>query len=302
MGRGPRILVVLAALIAGLAAPATAAAQGRSARQAAACLDVAIGPGAGERRCLPPASGRTTWFRDCATCPEMVVVPAGRLPPGADASQRRPVVRAVRQPFAVGRFAVTFDEWDVCVADGGCNGHRAADQGWGRGNRPVIDVSFEDATAYVAWLSAKTGKRYRLPTATEREFVARAGTATAYWWGDDIDLDRANYDVPRPSRRMPNADYSEIRRLKGRTVPVDGYAANPWGLYNVHGNVWEWTSDCHVAERSLAAAEGSACGERVAIGGSWNDFAEAARSAYRVGYNATARNPLQGFRVVRALP
>ena len=98
------------------------------------------------------------------------------------------------KPFAVGRFAITFEEWDACVADGGCNGHRPSDEGWGRGRRPVINVSWDDAKAYVAWLSRKTGKSYRLLTEAEREYVARAGTTTPFWWGSSISTGQANYD------------------------------------------------------------------------------------------------------------
>ena len=140
-------------------------------------------------------------FKECDTCPEMVVVPAGSFTMGSPASekhrdshegpQRR--VSFARQ-FAVGKFAVTFDEWDACVADGGCNGYRPDDQGWGRGKRPVINVNWDDAKAYVAWLSRKTGKTYRLLSEAEREYVARAGTTTPFWWGSSISTSQANYD------------------------------------------------------------------------------------------------------------
>ena len=140
-------------------------------------------------------------FKECDTCPEMVVVPAGSFMMGSPASEEDrsphegPQHRVTFRPaFAVGKFAVTFDEWDACVADGGCNGYRPKDEGWGRGKRPVINVSWNDAKAYVAWLSRKTGKTYRLLSEAEREYVTRAGTTTPFWWGSSISTSQANYD------------------------------------------------------------------------------------------------------------
>ena len=119
---------------------------------------------------------------------------------------------AIAKPFAVGMFAVTFDELDACVADGGCNGYRPDDRGWGRGERPVINVSWDDATAYVAWLSRKTGKAYRLLTEAEREYAARAGTSSAFWWGDSISTSQAASDV------LSSSDNSVIASLIASTV------------------------------------------------------------------------------------
>ena len=118
----------------------------------------------------------------------MVVVPAGSFIMSSPASepkreafegQQHPVT--IARPFTVGRFAVTFDEWDACVADGGCNGYKPNDEGWGRGRRPVVNVSWNDAKAYVEWLSHKTAKSYRLLSEAEREYIARAGTMTPFW-------------------------------------------------------------------------------------------------------------------------
>jgi Sulfatase-modifying factor enzyme 1 len=114
--------------------------------------------------------------------------------------------------FAVGRFAVTFDEWDACVAAGGCNGYKPSDESWGRGKRPVINVSWNDGKGYAAWLSGKTGTTYRLLSEAEREYVTRAGTTTPYWWGPAISQRQANF-------------------ASNRTVPVDSFQPNPWGLY-----------------------------------------------------------------------
>ena len=173
-------------------------------------------------------------FRECATCPEMVVVPAGSFVMGSPAPEygrgsnegpQHTVTFA--QTFAVGRFSVTFDEWDACVADGGCGSYPPPDQGWGRGRRPVTSVSLYDANGYLTWLSRKTGATYRLPSEAEREYFTRAGTTTPYWWGSTISPDQANYG-----------------RSVNQSLPVDSFLPNPWGLYQVHGNVSEWTGDC----------------------------------------------------------
>jgi len=140
-------------------------------------------------------------FKECKNCPEMVVVPAGAFTMGSPASEQgRSNVEGPQRnvtfgnPFAVGKFTLTFDEWDACVADGGCNGYRPDDQGWGRGRQPVINVSSDDAKAYVAWLAKKTGKSYRLLSEAEREYVTRAGTTTPFWWGSSISTSQANYN------------------------------------------------------------------------------------------------------------
>jgi formylglycine-generating enzyme required for sulfatase activity len=198
---------------------------------------------------ITPASGQS--FRDrlangepCSACPEMVVVLAGTFTMGSppsepgrlDSEEQVPVT--ITRPFAVGKFAVTFDQWDACVADGGCNGHTPDDKGWGRGNRPVINVNCNDSKAFAEWLSLKTGMAYRLLSEAEHEYVTKAGTTTPFWWGSSISPNQANY----------NGDYTygggSKGEYRGRTVSVDNFEANPWGLFNVHGNVWKWTEDC----------------------------------------------------------
>ena len=164
--------------------------------------------GAQERGLKPKDS-----FRECANCPEMVVVPAGSFTMGSPENEEQrnnnegPQHRVtIAKPFAVGRFAVTFDEWDACVAAGGCNGYIPPDQGWGRGRRPVINVSWNDAKAYVAWLSGTTEKNYRLLSEAEREYVARAGTTTPFWWGRRSRPRRRTTMVttPMPAARRAN--------------------------------------------------------------------------------------------------
>ena len=141
-------------------------------------------------------------FRDCLDCPEMVVIPAGAFTMGSPASEwghqsdEAPQHRVmIARPFAVGKQEVTFAQWDACVASGSCNRYRPPDRGWGRGNHPVINVNWDDALAYVRWLSRQTGEDYRLLSESEWEYAARAGTATRYHWGDWVGRNRANCDV-----------------------------------------------------------------------------------------------------------
>jgi formylglycine-generating enzyme required for sulfatase activity len=245
-------------------------------------------------------------FKSCDACPEMVVVPPGSFTMGSPANEpsrstaegpQRVVTLA--KPFAVSRFAVTFAEWDACVADRGCNGYRPADEGWDRGRRPVINVSWHDAKAYVTWLSRKTGRPYRLLSEAEREYVARAGTSTPFWFGATVSPQQANYDASRAYNGGPTGDNRE------RTVLVDSFAANPWGLYQVHGNVWEWVEDCWHADYTNAPSDGAAvggeCTRRVLRGGSWVDAPGFLRSAFRKGDQAAARDQSIGFRVATPL-
>ena len=242
-------------------------------------------------------------FKECDRCPEMMVIAAGSFAMGSpDTEENRannegPQHRVTfARPFAVGRFAVTFDEWDACVADGGCNGYSPNDGGWGRGRRPVIYVSWNDAKTYVHWLSNKTGKAYRLLSEAEREYVARAGAATPYWWGASISTRLANYYDGAGSGREDQQ----------QTLLVDSFQPNPWGLYQVHGNIWEWTEDCYHDDYRGAPSDGSAwtsgdCGHRVIRGGSWTDPPGNLRAASRTSASAGDWDGLEGFRVARTL-
>jgi formylglycine-generating enzyme required for sulfatase activity len=239
-------------------------------------------------------------FRECSECPEMTVVPAGSFtmgsPPseagrGSDENSQHRVTFA--RPFAVGQFALTFEEWDACIADGGCNGYQPSD-GWGRGRRPVINVSWDDAKGYVAWLSKKTGKTYRLLTEAEYEYATRAGTQTAYPWGNAIGKNNANC----------NGCGSQWDNKQ--TAPVGSFAANGFGLYDMVGNVLQWTEDCYNDNYNGAPANGSAwtgsdCGRRVVRGGSWYNYPEILRSANRNGIPPSVRPDDLGFRVGRTL-
>jgi formylglycine-generating enzyme required for sulfatase activity/CHAT domain-containing protein/tetratricopeptide (TPR) repeat protein len=248
-------------------------------------------------------------FCDCADCPEMVVVPAGHFIMGSPKSERDGFGNdegpqhkvTIAKPFAVGKYAVTFAEWDACVADGGCRGDKSSDEGWGRGDRPVVNVNWEDSKAYVKWLSRKTGKRYRLPSEAEREYFARAGTTTPFWWGSSITPDQANYD----SADEPYKGGGATGKSRHQTVPVQSFKPNPWGIYQVHGNVNEWTEDCWNFNHDNAPKDGSArtsgdCSSHVLRGGSFQGEPGRIRSAFRFGW-WSGRSNGAGFRVVRTL-
>jgi formylglycine-generating enzyme required for sulfatase activity len=235
-------------------------------------------------------------IQDCADgCPEMVALPAGRFSMGsssveagrlANEGPRHDVIFA--QSFAIGRREVTFAEWDVCVAAGGCP-DGLSDNGWGRGRRPVINVSWEAATAYTAWLSAKTGERYFLPSEAEWEYAARAGTATPWHTGEQIIADDAN-----------------ILNQFQQTVPVASFPANSFGLFDMHGNAAEWTQDCEDIGYFGVPLDGgvavsSKCDQRMVRGGSFDSVELDVRSARRIPVAREMAQPTIGFRVARAI-
>ena len=245
-------------------------------------------------------------LKDGSPGPEMVVIPAGEFMMGSpeSESERRtdegPQHKVViAKPFAMGRYAVTFEEYDrFCEAAGR---QKPGDEGWGRGRRPVINVTWHDSVAYCAWLSQETGVTYRLPSEAEWEYAARAGTTTAFWWGDDIDTTCANYDGRSTYRNGPKGEYRQ------RTVPVDTFQPNPFGLYQVHGNVWEWVQDNWHDNYEGAPGNGSAwVGESgspcVLRGGSWCLDPRRVRGAAR-NWNGPLYGDLGGgFRLARTFP
>ena len=250
---------------------------------------------------LVPGSGRSARDRladgsVCPYCPEMVVVPAGSFQMGSNKGDEdeKPVHTVkIGRPFAVGKFEVTFAEWDACVVAGGC-AHKPDDQGWGRGRRPVISVSWDDVQHYVAWLSKKTGKAYRLLSEAEWEYAARARTTTRYAFGDRI------------SKRQ--AQFSERQILSaGNTLKVGSFQPNAFGLYDMHGNAWEWVTDCWNKSYSGAPTDGAAwtkgnCSLRVLRGGAWSIDARSLRSADRdKSWMADSRGRDIGFRIARTL-
>ena len=252
-------------------------------------------------------------FRDCDVCPEMVVIPAGRFTMGSpsgeagrndDEGPQHAVT--IPAPFAVGKFEVTFAEWDACVSAGGCNRHRPIDEGWGRVDRPAMNVSWDDANAYIDWLNGQIVRKvagagglggdaspYRLLTEAEWEYAARAGTTTARYWGNDIG--------------RGNANCIDCEDQRDRTAAVGSFTANRFGLHGVLGNLWEWVEDCWHDNYRGAPVAGEAwvtdCDDdmRVLRGGSQASSRNVVRSANR--YRGTTENRFKsyGFRVARTL-
>ncbi|MGA7879457.1 MAG: formylglycine-generating enzyme family protein [Terrimicrobiaceae bacterium] len=230
----------------------------------------------------------------------MVVVPAGQFVMGSSTSEKGRFRNegpqhtvAIAKPFAVSKFEVTFDEWDACVAYGDCT-PVVNDNGWGRGRRPVINVAWDDARRYAAWLSKMTGKPYRLLSDAEWEYAARAGSNKRYSWGDEIGKGNANCSDC-------GSEWDATQ-----TAPVGSFAANQFGLHDMHGNVWEWVEDCLHRSYEGAPADGSAwvaggeCSLRVIRGGSWHYDPDGARSASRRGMSISPFDDV-GFRVGRTL-
>ena len=241
-------------------------------------------------------------FRECAKdCPDMIVVPAGEFVMGSPVSEKGrsddegPQHKVMfAKPFAVSKFAVTFEQWDACVAVGGCGYYSPSDTGWGRATRPVIYVNWDEAQNYVAWLSKMTGQTYRLLSEAEWEYAARAGTQTAYPWGDEIGKGNANCNGC--SSQWDNK----------QTAPVGSFAPNAFGLYEMYGNVWQWLQDCYQGSYNGAPTDGSPrtsgdCRNRVLRGGSWFNAPQSLRSANRNALSADYRFYFVGFRVGRTL-
>jgi formylglycine-generating enzyme required for sulfatase activity len=217
----------------------------------------------------------------------MVIIPAGKFKmgdiQGTGDDSEKPVHEVTVKSFAMGCYPVTFAEYNYfCEAT---NREKPNDRGWGRNNRPVINVSWEDAVAYTDWLSEQTGHTYRLPSEAQWEYVARAGTETDYWWGNEIDKEKANYDLNI-----------------GKTSPVDSFKPNPYGLYDTVGNVWEWCADSWHKNYKGAPTDGSVWEKdgdnslRVVLGGAWFNKPRNVRVSYRYGWWRDARVDFGGFR------
>jgi formylglycine-generating enzyme required for sulfatase activity len=234
-------------------------------------------------------------------CPEMVVIPAGFYKMGGEKSSR---IITIKTPFAVSRFTITFDQWDACVAGGGCeNNLIPSDQTWGRGSRPVIYAAWRDAQTYVAWLNRMTGTDgYRLLSEAEWEYAARGVTSAQaphpdYPWGNEIGRGNANCNGCGSQW-----DYKQ-------TAPVGSFEKNAFGLYDMHGNVWQWVEDCYAGNLNGAPVDGTvwkeACKDetsiRVVRGGSWYGTPGILRSAYRCWLTTDDRYNYLGFRVGRTL-
>lgn len=258
-------------------------------RRLAGLLSILAGAGLAACARMPasPAGG-------CTECPEMVRLPAGSFWMGDESGNGNPdeiPVHEVRVPaFWIGRHEVTFDQWDACARDGGCSPD-IWDQGWGRGPVPAINVTWGEAQAYVRWLSTKTRQRYRLPTEAEWEYAARAGTDTPFPWG--VDMVEGMAVCYRDCG--PEADFP---------FPAGSAQPNPFGLYDMHGNVWEWVQDCWNDSYIGAPADGSAwergdCEKRVARGGAWINLSLDLRSSVRSHQPWDIRFHSLGFRVAR---
>jgi formylglycine-generating enzyme required for sulfatase activity len=288
---------------------------GPQAEQARKRLDeLAGGPGSAASRSESSAEAGKV-FKDCDVCPDMVVIPAGQFimgsppsEPGRRLSERPPHLVNIARPFAVGKFEVTFEQWDACVAARECGS--VDDEGWGRQNLPVINVSWEQAQGYVEWLAEKTGKKYRLLSEAEWEYAARAGSDKARFWGSSPEracqfanvydqTGKLDYEFP-----WPNFDCDD---RYAQTAPVGSFKPNAFGLHDMLGNVEEWVADCYNKTYVGAPADGSVwalgdCAGRVRRGGSWNTEAELLRSAYRTLGVPARRIMTLGFRVARTLP
>lgn len=238
------------------------------------------------------AAGQT--FRDCPSCPEMVVLPGGLFAMGSPTSERGrgtdegPQREVSIAPIAVSKFEITFAQWDSCLAGGGCGGFSPADRGFGRGQHPVIGVSWDDAQAYLDWLNTQAGGlRYRLLTEAEWEYAARAGATTPFAFGDTLTGQQATFAVRR-------------------TTEVGAHAANAFQVFDLHGNAGEWVEDCYAANYNLApingeAVQSNACARRVYRGGAFDDRAGLVRAAARRFAAENMRGAGIGFRVARTL-
>ena len=235
-------------------------------------------------------------FTDCETCPTMTVVPAGTFRMGDLAGFGLPNEQPVHEvripsPFAVSVTEITYAQWDACVAEGGCT-HVPGDDNWGRGNRAVAYVNWDDVAEYLAWLSGRSGKQYRLLTEAEWEYVTRAGTETNYPWGDELGAGNAV---------CLSCDVGSVMTIEAGKTP-----ANNFGLYDTVGSQKEWVQDCWNLSYEGAPADGSAwtsgqCNRRVVRGGSWYDSERFIRSASRAGAVSQERLDIIGFRIARGL-
>lgn len=239
-----------------------------------------------------PAAAAAGETKDCNTCPVLVSVQRGTFTMGSnsgDPSEKPAHQVTIAKPFAIGKYEVTVEQWDACVAAGACQ--KTGDDGRAK-NSPARDVSWDDAQQYVKWLGKTTGKAYRLPTEAEWEYAARAGTSTRYWWGEQMRTGMANCkECGEPWQ-------------KDAPVNVGSFAANPWGLHDVNGSVWEWVADCWHTSYKGAPTDGRAwdepnCRTRVIRGGSWREGASYMPSSTRFKYDASVRHSQNGFRVAR---
>ena len=239
---------------------------------------------------------------------EMVSVPGSTFRMGdlsGDGDDKEKPVHSVTVPaFSMGKYEVTFAQWDACVAEGGCGGYRPDDEGWGQGNRPVINVSWDDAQSFIDWLNSKTGGNFRLPTEAEWEYAARAGSTTKYH-SSNAESQLCRY----ANHADTSTDYSNINKacsdgVGKRTATVGRYQPNSYGLHDMHGNVWEWVQDCWNDSYVGAPSDSSSwtsgdCSLRVRRGGSWYNGPSDVRSANRYRTSRSEHGNLIGFRLAQ---
>ena len=250
---------------------------------------------------VSPSSSAETFkagqvFRDCPVCPEMVAIPTGKFAMGSNTGKvrERPLTPiSIKKFIAIGKYELTFDEWDVCYKMLGCS-TKPEDRGWGRGRRPVININYKDIKEYLVWITKKTQNVYRLPSEAEWEYSNRAGTNTEYWWGNNMVLGSANC-------RNCGTPWSGIN-----TSPVGQFRPNYWGLYDTHGNVFEIVSDCWTPNHSNARNDGAPviiknCNSRVIKGGAWYYLPKVARSASRARNDDRVFSYVVGVRIAREI-
>ncbi len=261
----------------------------------AALLEPLLASGTAPPADPPPVDTRASpGFQDCDECPLMVVIPAGSFQMGSERHRRdeQPVREVtIARPFALGVYEVTVGEWRACVDAGGCRYRPDA----GDPDLPVSGISWDDAREYVVWLSNRTGADYRLPSEAEREYAARASATTEYWWGDEPGNNRAN--CQGCGSRWDNQE----------PAPVGSFQPNPFGLHDVHGNLWEWVEDCWHGDYRNAPVDGSArsdrlCISRVLRGGAYRQDPDYMRLTRRHHYDRDVRYFLHGMRVAKTLP
>jgi formylglycine-generating enzyme required for sulfatase activity/serine/threonine protein kinase len=250
-------------------------------------------------------------FRDCDACPEMIVIPPGSFEQGSPPDgvlarsneQPRHSVR-ISRPFAMSVYEVTFDEWDACVAERACRA-QPVDNGWGRGRRPVFLVRWVDGVDYVEWLSGKTGQIYELPSESEWEYVARAGEDSAWTGGaPERVCDHGNVAGAETSFEWRHAECADPFSVG--TAEVGYFAPNKLGVYDLVGNVAEWTRDCMNLSYLDAPTDGSAwerglCSSRITRGGSWFSGSVEIRLPARFALRTGESNDFTGLRVVRVV-
>ncbi|WP_409018278.1 SUMF1/EgtB/PvdO family nonheme iron enzyme [Caballeronia sp. LZ035] len=282
-------------------APSAAAAAPEKPRQSASTAAPAPSPAPAATAAAAAASARPAAktasgeIKDCPACPALIAITPGSFTMGSnndDPAEKPPHKVSIGHAYAIGKNEVTVEQWNACADAGACT--RIAPDGETGANTPMRNVSWDDAQVYVKWLSKVGGKPYRLPTEAEWEYAARGGTQTVYWWGDQ--MKKGNADCK---------DCGEPYRADAPT-PVGSFAANPYGLHDMNGSVWEWVADCWHSSYKNAPADGRAwdepsCSVRVIRGGSWREGASYMQSATRFKYSASVRQSQNGFRVAREM-